>query len=92
MLFQMHISMLIMILTSNLIQLNDIHKLWTFEVEGSKWSKRHYHTLRCGFLAGFVLTRQKYVLEAEMQQNFLRNCSNVWVDEIDTINWTSKND
>ena len=34
-----------MILPSNLIYLNGIDKLWTFEVEGSKWPKRHCQTL-----------------------------------------------
>ena len=32
-------------MTSNWIYLNGINKLWTFEVERSKWPKRHYHTL-----------------------------------------------
>ena len=34
-----------MILPSNLIYRNGIDKLWTFEVEASKWPKRQYHTL-----------------------------------------------
>ena len=38
-------SIQIMVLPSNLIQLNGIDKLWTFEVEASKWPKRQYHTL-----------------------------------------------
>ena len=50
MLFRMQNSMQIMILPSNMIQLNGIDKLWTFEVEASKWPKRHEHTLsRCYF-------------------------------------------
>ena len=35
-----------MILSSNLVWLDDIAKLWAFEVEGSKWQNRQYHTLR----------------------------------------------
>ena len=38
-------SMQIMIVPSNLIYLNVIDKLGTFEVETSKWPKRQYHTL-----------------------------------------------
>ena len=34
-----------MILSSNLVWLDDIAKLWAFEVEGSKWQNRQYHTL-----------------------------------------------
>ena len=35
-----------MILPSNLIWFNGIDKLWAFEIEGSKWPKRQYHTLK----------------------------------------------
>ena len=34
-----------MILSSNLVWLDDITKLWAFEVEESKWQNRQYHTL-----------------------------------------------
>ena len=34
-----------MILPSNLIYLNDVDKLWTLGIEGSKWPKRQDHTL-----------------------------------------------
>ena len=40
MFFRMQNSMQITILSSNLIQLNGIDKLWTFEGERSKWPKR----------------------------------------------------
>ena len=39
-----------MILSSNLVWLDDIAKLWAFEVEGSKWPKRHDHTLIATYL------------------------------------------
>ena len=35
-----------------------IDKLWTFEVEGSKWPKRQYHTLIVAF--GFFLSFSLY--------------------------------
>ena len=47
-----------MILLSNMTQLNDLTKLWAFEVECPKRAKRHDHTLRydTAFLA--ILTPQ----------------------------------
>ena len=42
-------SMQIMILPSNLVWLDGIAKLWTFEAEGPKWTNRQYHILSCDY-------------------------------------------
>ena len=48
-----------MILPSNLIDLNGINKLWRFEVEGSQWPKRQYHTLRAFRLWHHLIVKKK---------------------------------
>ena len=69
-----------MILPSNLIYLNGIDKLWTFEVEGSKWPKRQYKRYPDGRINNY---KARLCAHGGMQTHGV-NC---WDAYSPTVNW-----